>query len=187
MVTKNNVNRSQRQAGDQSLIDGLNRHASTLSSLTFGGATHPTAAIIAALQARIASASAVLSTRATWQSTVQTDRDERTKTQPFVSGLRQALQLAFAGSIDALADFGLKPRKQRAARTPEEKAAAVAKAKATRAARHTMGTKQKAQVKGTVPQTVPTTPPTPATAPSAPKPAEPTVTGPAPVTAPRQS
>jgi hypothetical protein len=159
MSTKPKVNRSQRQTGDQNLIDGLQKHASTLSSLTFGGTSHPTAAIIAVLQARIASGNAVPATRATWQSTVQADRDERTKTQTFVSGLRQALQLAFAGSIDLLADFGLKPRKQPAPRTPDEKAAAVAKAKATRAARHTMGSTQKAKVKGTVSPTASATPP----------------------------
>jgi hypothetical protein len=58
----------------------------------------------------------------------------------------------------------MKPRKAPAARTPEEKIAAAAKAKATRAARHTMGSKQKAKVKGTV-----TTIVTPAAA-AAPKP-----------------
>jgi hypothetical protein len=159
MATRNKGNRSQQQTGDQQLIDGLSKHASTLPSLTFLGASHPTAAIIAALQARIASANTVSPAKATWQSTVQADRDERAKTKAFVSGLRQALQLVFAGSLEALADFGLKPRKQPAPRTPEQKAAAVAKAKATRAARHTMGPKQKAKVKGAVAQTAPASPP----------------------------
>jgi hypothetical protein len=159
MATKSKSNRSQQQTGDQHLIDGLTKHASTLPSLTFVGESHPTAAIIAVLQTRIASANAVSPAKATWQSTVQADRDERAKTTAYVSGLRQALQLAFAGSVDALADFGLKRRKQTAPRTPEQKAAAVAKAKATRAARHTMGSKQKAKVKGAVPQTAPASPP----------------------------
>jgi hypothetical protein len=187
MATKSNVNRSQQQDADQKLIDGINKHSQTIPSLVFGGTSNPTTAIIAVLQARIATANAALSTRATWQSAVKADLDERAKTKTYVSGLRQALQLAFAGSIDGLADFGLKPRKQRAVRTPEEKAAAVAKAKATRAARHTMGAKQKAKVKGTAPQAVPATPPSPATAPSAPKPVEPVATGPAPAATPRQS
>jgi hypothetical protein len=180
MATKAKVNRSQRQAADQSLIDGLQKHASTLSSLTFGGTSHPTAAILAVLQARTASSDAVLPARAAWQSTVQADRDERAKTQAFVSGLRQALHLAYAGSIDALAEFGLKPRKDPAQRTPEQKAAAVAKAKATRAARHTMGPKQKAQVRGTVTLIAP------ATAPTAPTPTAPTpLVAPAPTPQPK--
>jgi hypothetical protein len=43
----------------------------------------------------------------------------------------------------SLADFGLNPKKARTPLTIEEKAAAAAKRKATRAARHTMGSKQK--------------------------------------------
>jgi hypothetical protein len=77
--------------------------------------------------------------------------------------------VAFAGSIDTLADFALKARKPRTPLTPEQKAAAVAKAEATRAARHTMGPKQKAAIKGTVPATAPATQPAaPAPAPATP-------------------
>ena len=177
MVTKSNLNRSQQQDGDQKLIDGLNKHNQTIPSLIIGGTSYTTAAIVAVLQKRIDSAKTVVSSRATWQADVKADRDERTQTKTFVSGLRQALQVAFAGSIDTLADFGLKPRKARAPRTPEEKAAAAAKAKATRAARHTMGSKQKAKVKGTAPQAAPAPSPSPATSPSAPKPADAPATG----------
>jgi hypothetical protein len=177
-------NRTQQQTVDQKLIDGLKKHEQTLTFLVIGGTSLKTVDLIGILQARIDSANTAVSTRATWQTGVKADQDERAKTKTIVSGLRQALLVAFAGSIDTLADFGLKPRKQPAPRTPEQKAAAVAKAKATRAARHTMGTKQKAQVKGTVPQAVPATPPAPATAPTAPKPAEPIATGPAPVATP---
>jgi hypothetical protein len=187
MVTKSNINRSQQQDGDQKLIDGLNKHGQTITSLMIQGASHPTAAIIAVLQERIDSAKTVVLSKATWQADVKADRDERAKTKAFVSGLRQALQVAFAGSIDTLADFGLKPRKARAPRTPEQKAAASAKAKATRAARHTMGSKQKAMVKGAAPQAVPPTAPAPTAAPGAPKPAEPTATAPAPGATPHQS
>jgi hypothetical protein len=165
------TNRSQQQAGDQKLIDGLNKHAATIPFLVVGGASHPTADIIAAVQARLATAGAALSTRATWLSAVKADADERSKTKAFVSGVRQALQVAFAGSVDALADFGLKPRKPPAARTPEEKAAAAAKAKATRLARHTMGPQQKKGVKGAVTGVVVT--PVTALQPAAPPPAAP--------------
>jgi hypothetical protein len=189
MATKSTLNRTLQQDGDQKLIDGLNKHGQTIPSLMIAGTSHPTAAIIAVLHERIDSAKTVVSSRATWQTDVKADRDKRAQTKAFVSGLRQALQVAFAGSIDTLADFGLKPRKTRTPRTPEEKAAAAAKAKATRAARHTMGSKQKAKVKGAAPQAAPAPAPSPTVAPSAPKPAEPTATatGPAPGTTPRQS
>jgi hypothetical protein len=168
MATKN-ITRTQQQNVDQKLIDGFNKHAQTIPSLLIGGTSLKTADIIGTLQARIAAANAAVSTRATWQTAVKADHDERAKTKTFVSGLRQAIQVAFAGSIDVLADFGLAPRKQRVV-TPEEKAAASAKAKATREARHTMGSKQKKAIKGTVPQAAPATPPAPASPPNAPAP-----------------
>src|SRR5258708_11042079 len=151
MSTKTiNANRLNRQAADQKLADGLAKHRQALAALMIGGASHTVDEILAILQARLAAAVAAKSTRATWQTAVKADRDERAKTKTFVSGLRQALLVAFAGSIDALADFGLSPRKQRVL-TPEKKAAAAAKAKATRIARHTIGPKKKLAIKGTVP------------------------------------
>jgi len=169
MSTNSKVNRSSRQAADQKLMDGVNKHEKTLPSLLIGGASITPTDIRTTLQARIATGNTAVSTRATWQAAVKADLDERAKTKTFVSGLRQALKVAFADSIEALADFGLTPRKVPAARTPEEKAQANAKAKATRAARHTMGTKQKAKVKGTVTASLPSGDATkvPATAPGA--------------------
>ena len=56
---------------------------------------------------------------------------------------------SYRNSPDVLADFGI-TSKARVAPTVESKAAAVAKRAATRAARHTMGPKQKEGVKGDV-------------------------------------
>ncbi|HLK40108.1 MAG TPA: hypothetical protein VKU41_25305, partial [Polyangiaceae bacterium] len=185
--TKNKVNRLNEQTGDQKLIAGLQKHSATLPSLMIGGTSYPTDTLVATLQSRLATAAAVASTRATWQTAVQADRDERTKTQTVVSGVRQALHVAFAGSVSALADFGLTPRKPAAPRTPEQKAASVAKAKATRAARNTMGSNQKKAVKGNVTgvNIVPVVAETPATPPA--HPASPAPAAAAPATAPRAS
>ena len=168
-------NRKDETAAWQHLIDGLNKHASTITSIVIAGASMTTKDIIGSLQSRIDSAKAAQSTRATWQAAVQADRDDRDKTKTFVSGLKQALLVAFVGQIDTLADFGLTGRKPRFA-TPQEKLAAAAKAKATREARHTMGKNQKAAIKGTVAPTAPA----PAV-PSAPTPIATTPAAPAPV------
>ena len=80
--------------------------------------------------------------------------------------MKQGLIVAFGRHIDTLADFGL-TGPARHVRTPEEKLAVIAKSSATRAARHTMGSKQKEAITGTsVAQTTasPTTPPTKAVA-----------------------
>jgi len=146
------------------LIDGLNKHAQTIASLVIAGATMTTKDIIEHLQARIDSAKGAQTTRATWQNAVKSDKDERAKSRGLLSGVKQALLVAFAGQIDTLADFGLNPRKPRVL-SPEQKTIAATKARATRAARHTMGKKQKAAVKGTVSPAAPAPAVTPAPAP----------------------
>jgi hypothetical protein len=142
-------NRSSRQTADQKLIDGFTKHGAKLATLVIGGTSYKTADVITIMQGLVNSANAVVASRATWQAAVVADSAGRTKEKAFISGVRQSLFVAFGGAIDTLADFGLTPHKARTALTPEEKQAAAAKGKATRAARHTMGRKQKAQIKGT--------------------------------------
>ncbi len=158
-----NRNRNARSAAEQALIDGLGKHAAAIPAIVISGVPLTTKDLVAILQARIDSARAAQATRAAWLTAVQADQDERARTQAAVSGLKQVLLVAFAGQVDALADFRLVPRKLRVV-TPEQKLAATARAQATRAARHTMGKKQKAAITGTASQAAPATPP-PATAP----------------------
>jgi hypothetical protein len=147
MSAKLRTNRPQSQAADANLSTGLVKHEPTLSSFTIAGETVKTADVVTTLQSRQNSAKAVESTRATWQAAVAADRSLRSQSNATVSGVKQVLHVMFAGSPDTLADFGLTPRKAHVV-APEVKVAAATKAKATRAARHTMGAKQKAAIKG---------------------------------------
>ena len=162
-------NRLDMTSADQKLADGFSKHGSGITTILIGGTPQAVTDIVTTLQARINTANAVLTSRATWQNAVVTDRAERVKTKAYVSGLKQALLVAFSGQVDVLADFGLTPRKPRVV-TPEGKVVAAAKAKATRAARHTMGKNQKAAIKGTLPVPAPVVS-TPAPTPVAPAPA----------------
>ena len=67
----------------------------------------------------------------------------------FMNAFVTFVKAAFGTAPDVLADFGLHP-KARTPLTAEAKTAAAAKRKATRAARHTTGAKQKKSVKGAV-------------------------------------
>jgi hypothetical protein len=153
------TSRDAQQTADQKLRDGLTARQQTLPSFTIRNVTVKTADVIATLQERIDAANAVEPPRAAWRMAVQTDRDLRAKSDPTISGVRQALLLMFGGSIDTLAVFGLEPRKTPTPVPPVDKVVAVQKALATRKARNTMGPKQKAKIKGTVPTTAPATPP----------------------------
>jgi hypothetical protein len=159
-MNSSKLSKVEKQAADQKLIDGFTKHGAAFPAVVVGGASYKTADIVGTLQARIDARNATVSSRATWRAAVAAEVDEQAKTQTFVNGLEQAVQVVFAGSVEGLADFGLTPRKPRAV-SPETMVEAAAKAKATREARHTMGPKQKAKIKGTVPASA-----APATAPS---------------------
>ena len=166
-------NRNDLITAEQTLIDGFNRHAAAIPSMVVDGAILTKQDIVDALQSRIDSARAALSTRATWQTAIRTDRSRRDQTKTLVSGVKQGLLVAFSSQLDTLADFGLTARAKHVP-TPEEKLAATEKGKATRAARHTMGSRQRAKIKGVVVATEPgsaggseaTPGPTPAAAPT---------------------
>ena len=139
-----------QQTGDQSLVDGLKKHETDLPSFFINGASVKTTDLITTLQARMAAGSNVVSTRASWLTAVQANRDEIAETKTLVFGLKQAIMVAFAAQTDKLADFGLTPRKVRVI-SPGAQVAAAQKAQATRAARHTMGKKQKLKITGAAP------------------------------------
>lgn len=151
-MSTNNSRQTQLELGaaDQSLLDGLTKNASTLTSFTIASQVVPTATITQALQARLKALSASQTARAAWQTAVKAETDERASTKALIAGVRQALQVMYSGAADTLAQYGLKPRKPRTPLTSEQKVAAAAKAKATRDARGTTGSVQKKAVKGNV-------------------------------------
>jgi hypothetical protein len=139
--------RSNRTLALQKLVDGLNKHQATFASVMVNGSQLTTAQVVSKLGEILTTSHEVDTAHASWQAAVKLDLAERANTATFVSGVRKAILVAFNGQVDVLADFGLTERKPRVL-TPEQKQAAAAKAKATRAARHTMGKKQKAQITG---------------------------------------
>jgi hypothetical protein len=166
MTTKNAGTKQQLQNADQNLIDGLQKHATTIPSLLIAGATVPATTLITTLQSRMTARANTMSARAALEAAIQAEKEESAQSQALVSGTKQALKVMFAGQIPELADFGLKAPKARTPLTPEEKVAVAAKAKATRAARHTIGPKAKAKITGATP--APVTAPSPAPVPPAP-------------------
>ena len=72
-----------------------------------------------------------------------------------VAATTTALKGMFGPTSTALLDYGIKPDKVPTPLTTEQLVARKAKSQATRAARHTMGSKQKKAIKGEVPPAVP--------------------------------
>ncbi len=143
---------------DQKLIEGITKHAGAIATLYVNGEQFTAAQAITTLQSRLSTGNAVPPAKAAYQQSVQADRDERTQTKSFVTGLRQALLLMFTGQPEVLVDLGIEPRKAPAARSVAEKQAAITRARGTRQLRHTMGPKAKAQIQAPPVQPEPVAP-----------------------------
>ena len=154
-------------AGMQALIAGIQKHFPT-GQLTVGNVVFTIAALVLLLQGQVDAMTSQTTAQKTADDEMTTLRALQIKNGPTILALKDLLLAQFGSSSQTLADFGLEPRKARAPMTVEQKAAAAAKRKATRAARGTAGPKAKLAIKGTVPTPVETAPPAPVTAPAKP-------------------
>jgi hypothetical protein len=154
------------------LIDGANKHFPNASqTLTVGGATYTATALKTLLQRVVDLREAVDVAKAAASARVAAEVAEAPSLRGVVTAFAAYVKATYGNSPDTLADFGLSPRKARTPLTAEQNTVAVAKRAATRAARHTTGSKQKKAIKGSVKVTVTTTPlaaPQPVVTPAAP-------------------
>jgi len=132
------------------LIAGTKKHFSNVSSLTFGSGTFTPDQIESSLQTLVDLRTAVDAAKAATKAKLAAEQAAATPARSLMAAYVVFVKATFSKSPDILADFGLKPKKVTTPLTVEKKAAAAAKRKATRAARHTMGKNQKKDVKGAV-------------------------------------
>ena len=125
-------NRLKQLAADQKMVDGVNQHLMGLATIMVGGVAMKPADIVTKVTGRITAAKAVETTEATHAAAVAANTVVLTQTHQFMLDLTQAVEVQVGQAVDTLADFGLAPKKK-GAPTVATKAAAVAKAKATRA------------------------------------------------------
>jgi len=161
----------------QQMLTGLQTvlpsDASLVAPAGSNTATLPVATLIQQVQAGLADYSAVDSAElALTQTRAQLDADLPTAKAQFAA-MRAALVFFFGAKSLQLAQFGLKPQKAPTPMSPEAKVAAVVKRSQTRAIRHTLGPKQKAQLKFTGQVAVATQVSAPAAVPAAPASAAP--------------
>jgi hypothetical protein len=137
---------------DQKMIDGIQKNKATLpASFMIRSRTMTLDNIIAMLQARIVAAKAAQASETARAAAVKADRDERKTTTADVTALKGILVRSYANSPDTLGDYGLKaplPVHKKAA----VKAAAAAKATATRKVNHPTTSKAKKGVQPPAPQ-----------------------------------
>jgi hypothetical protein len=167
-----NSTKSRTKAGAlaavQALIAGTQKHFPS-GSFTLGNTAYTTASLVTLLQSVADAMTALNAAQLAAKHALTTLQGVLVQAGPVIRVYDHFLQATFANTVPILADFGLAPPKVPAPKTSEEKAAAAAKAEATREARGTASKKQKLTVKGNVTGiTV-----TPITAPTAAPPASP--------------
>jgi hypothetical protein len=72
------------------------------------------------------------------------------QSKPAYDDIKQAVLFTYGRNPAVLSEFGLTAKKQAGAKDVATKQAAIIQAKATRIARHTMGSRQKQKIKGVV-------------------------------------
>jgi hypothetical protein len=134
----------------EQLIAGFKQHFSTVSALTLGSESYTPAEVEAFLQTLIDLRQAVDDARSALKTKIMAQAAQAPALRSQMAALVAIVKASYGPSPDILADFGLEPKKARAPLTIDQMATAAAKRAATRAARHTMGPKQKQKVKGTI-------------------------------------
>jgi hypothetical protein len=154
------------------LIAGVTKNLTSPTPIVLLGNSFTPPEITAKLQSLVDLRTDVDTAKAATKAKLATEAAQLPSLLIFMNAFVTYVKAAYGNSPDVLADYGINP-KLRAAPSVVAKAGAVAKRASTRAARHTMGSRQKAAVKGDVtgvvvtPVTEPKAPtPSPATGPS---------------------
>lgn len=122
-------------------------------TLLLAGTSYTPAALQKLLQSDIDANDGSTQARAAWLEAVKEARATDATTDTVLEAIEATVKGQYAKASNAdtvLADFGY-PAPKKVVKTVAVKAAALAKTEATRAARHTMGKRQKAKVVGILP------------------------------------
>ena len=147
--------KTSRVAAERQLIVGLQKHLPKGASFTVAGKKHTLSQVVSILQARLDATHSVSAAREAWLNAVTAESETLSGTDQVLEAVRGTLLITVDPSQVPLSEFGIAARKPRAALTTQAQGDRIAKCKATRVARHTMGKKEKAKIKGTVPVTAP--------------------------------
>ncbi len=116
---------------------------STVTQLVVGGVTYQVPDLVKAIQEASLSWKDVRSAHAVIREAMADRPAERARLVQLLSDVRDSVRTVVGSASETLTQFGFKPKRPRKPLTPEKKALAAAKAKLTRARRHTLGSKQK--------------------------------------------
>jgi hypothetical protein len=133
----------------EKLTAGTDKHLANETQVKFAGGSFTPAQITSKLKQIVTLRADEDAAKAATKAKLAAEKADMPALRIFMDALVSFVKVTYGTMPDVLADFGIAPK----ARTPltvEAKTAAAAKRKATRAARNTMGAKQRKKVKGAV-------------------------------------
>lgn len=130
------------------IFTGLQQVFPPTTTFAAGGKNLALADLLKEVDARRTVYKTVRQLRGDLRAATQTKRDRRPEIEAFIKDVRIAATANLGRQNPELTKLGFPVEKPRHDLTAEEKASRAAKARATRAARHTMGARQKAGVHG---------------------------------------
>jgi hypothetical protein len=133
----------------QALISGIQLHL-TAGTITVAGQTFTGPQAVSFLQGLLTPAVGTSTAKAAYHEAVLASRTAEAQNGAVAREMRDEIAIMYSNSPTMLAFFGLVPRKTPKPLSAEARAAANAKAKATRAARGTKGSVEKAAITGNV-------------------------------------
>jgi hypothetical protein len=146
------ASKTNRAARVQKVVAGLQKYFLNLPSILIGNVSYTPTDLIQLLATDVAADTLTTSDRAKLTADAEAARSTHQKIDPILRLLKMFVVAQFTDDPDAadkLGDFGYSPRKV-PTRTAAAKAQAAQKADATRVARHTMSSKEKATIHGTI-------------------------------------
>jgi hypothetical protein len=149
-----NVSKLTRTTSDRTLLEGVEKHLAADAPFVLDGRTIRPSDLAPTLRKRIAAEMKTAVKKAEWLAAVAEEKALVEETNDIVTMYRQILLLMFHSQGDVLADLGLAHRKKPRPLTTDERALKVARAKATREARGTLGPRQRLRIHGVVPDPV---------------------------------
>jgi hypothetical protein len=150
------TNRPTTQSIDGNYITGMKKHVTKATVIFIDGVPYTPTALSAIFQAEIDTGSAVTPAKGAWQKAVADAKAAKAAAAVVRPGFEQWVLANYGKDLQALADFGVAPKKPRVIK-PATKVASAVKAAATREARGTKGKVQKKAITGAA-ATSPATP-----------------------------
>ena len=143
----NQLSRAERQAVDRKIQAGVSKHIT--KNIVLNGTSLSPKDINGVLQSTMSAEDVCDALRMQLAEAVKAAKAAEKSSKVLKAALKQYVLSHFGESNPAIVDFGYSPRKV-AQKTVAEKYLTVEKQLATRAARHTMGSQQKAAIHGQV-------------------------------------